>query len=103
MENGTEPNGRVVTDDNVGPLLTGMARGITEGLSITLGHFWAALTDYLRGSPNRTRTPDGVVQTPTDHGAFTVHEKDAPVYFPRLGDHNDILRSFAAVGQDAKK
>jgi small subunit ribosomal protein S9 len=36
-------------------------------------------------------------------GAFTVNDKDAAVYFPRIGDLNDILRSFAAVGQDAKK
>jgi small subunit ribosomal protein S9 len=36
-------------------------------------------------------------------GAFTVNDKDATVYFPRIGDLNDILRSFAAVGQDAKK
>src|SRR5690242_4810582 len=36
-------------------------------------------------------------------GAFTVNDKDAAVYFPRIGDLHDILRSFAAVGQDAKK
>ena len=36
-------------------------------------------------------------------GNFTVNDKDAVVYFPRIGDLNDILRSFAAVGQDAKK
>jgi len=36
-------------------------------------------------------------------GNFTVNEKDANAYFPRIGDLNDILRSFAAVGQDAKK
>ncbi len=36
-------------------------------------------------------------------GAFTVNDKEAAVYFPRIGDLNDILRSFAAVGQDAKK
>jgi small subunit ribosomal protein S9 len=36
-------------------------------------------------------------------GNFTVNEKDAAVYFPRIGDLNDILRSFAAVDQDAKK
>ena len=36
-------------------------------------------------------------------GTFTVNEKDAAVYFPRLGDLHDILRSFGAVGQDAKK
>ena len=36
-------------------------------------------------------------------GNFTVNDKDAATYFPRIGDLNDILRSFAAVGQDAKK
>jgi small subunit ribosomal protein S9 len=36
-------------------------------------------------------------------GAFTVNEKEAAVYFPRIGDLNDILRAFAAVGQDANK
>ena len=34
-------------------------------------------------------------------GAFTVNDKDAAVYFPRIGDLNDILRAFGAVGQDA--
>ena len=36
-------------------------------------------------------------------GNFTVNEKDAAVYFPRIGDLHDILRAFAAVGQDASK
>jgi small subunit ribosomal protein S9 len=36
-------------------------------------------------------------------GAFTVNDKEAAVYFPRIGDLHDILRSFAAVGQDANK
>ena len=36
-------------------------------------------------------------------GTFTVNEKDAAVYFPRIGDLHDILRAFAAVGQDAQK
>jgi small subunit ribosomal protein S9 len=47
-------------------------------------------------STARVRLMDGA-------GAFTVNEKDAATYFPRLGDLHDILRSFAAVGQDAKK
>lgn len=47
-------------------------------------------------STARVRLMDG-------SGTFTVNEKDAAVYFPRLGDLHDILRSFAAVGQDAKK
>jgi small subunit ribosomal protein S9 len=36
-------------------------------------------------------------------GTFTVNEKDAAVYFPRIGDLHDILRAFSAVGQDANK
>lgn len=36
-------------------------------------------------------------------GIFVVNEKEAGVYFPRLGDLQDILRAFSAVGQDAKK
>ena len=47
-------------------------------------------------STARVRLADGT-------GNFTVNEKEAAVYFPRLGDLNDIMRSFDAVGQDAKK
>jgi small subunit ribosomal protein S9 len=47
-------------------------------------------------STARVRLADG-------SGTFTVNDKEAAVYFPRLGDLNDILRSFDAVGQDAKK
>ena len=36
-------------------------------------------------------------------GTFTVNDKQAPVYFPRIGDLQDILRAFNAVGQDANK
>jgi small subunit ribosomal protein S9 len=34
------------------------------------------------------------------NGTFTVNDKDVAVYFPRVGDLNDILRSFSA---DVKK
>jgi small subunit ribosomal protein S9 len=47
-------------------------------------------------STARVRLMDG-------SGNFTVNEKDAVVYFPRIGDLNDIMRSFDAVGQDAKR
>src|SRR5512147_1205187 len=47
-------------------------------------------------STARVRLMDG-------SGTFTVNEKDAATYFPRLGDLQDILRSFEAVGQDANK
>lgn len=36
-------------------------------------------------------------------GMFMVNEKEAATYFPRVGDLQDILRAFSAVGQDAKK
>jgi len=47
-------------------------------------------------STARVRLMDG-------SGTFTVNEKEAAVYFPRLGDLQDILRAFEAVGQDAGK
>jgi small subunit ribosomal protein S9 len=36
-------------------------------------------------------------------GTFTVNDKEAAVYFPRIGDLQDVLRAFNAVGQDANK
>jgi len=36
-------------------------------------------------------------------GTFTVNDKEASVYFPRIGDLQDVLRAFATVGQDANK
>ncbi len=47
-------------------------------------------------STARVRLMDG-------SGNFVVNDKTAVVYFPRLGDLQDILRAFSAVGQDAKK
>ncbi|HEX2989372.1 MAG TPA: 30S ribosomal protein S9 [Anaerolineales bacterium] len=47
-------------------------------------------------STARVRLADG-------SGTFTVNEKEAASYFPRIGDLGDILRSFSAVGQDANK
>jgi small subunit ribosomal protein S9 len=36
-------------------------------------------------------------------GTFTVNDKEAATYFPRVGDLQDVLRAFNAVGQDANK
>jgi len=36
-------------------------------------------------------------------GNFTVNEKDGPAYFTRMGDMQDILRAFTAVGEDLGK
>jgi small subunit ribosomal protein S9 len=43
------------------------------------------------------------VRVMSGSGRFIVNEKEAGVYFPRLGDLHDILRAFSAVGQDSKK
>jgi small subunit ribosomal protein S9 len=36
-------------------------------------------------------------------GTFTVNDKEASAYFPRVGDLQDILRAFSAVGQNASQ
>ena len=43
------------------------------------------------------------VRVASGTGAFTVNDKEATVYFPRIGDLQDVLRAFNAVGQDANK
>jgi small subunit ribosomal protein S9 len=43
------------------------------------------------------------VRVASGSGAFTVNDKEGAVYFPRVGDLQDVLRAFNAVGQDASK
>jgi small subunit ribosomal protein S9 len=43
------------------------------------------------------------VRLASGSGTFTVNEKEAGTYFPRVGDLQDVLRAFNAVGQDAGK
>ena len=43
------------------------------------------------------------VRVASGTGAFTVNDKEANAYFPRVGDLQDVLRAFNAVGQDANK
>ena len=43
------------------------------------------------------------VRVASGSGTFTVNDKEATVYFPRVGDLQDVLRAFNAVGQDANK
>ena len=47
-------------------------------------------------STARVRLADG-------SGKFQVNEKEAAVYFARMGDLHDILRGFSVVGQDANR
>jgi small subunit ribosomal protein S9 len=51
----------------------------------------------------RRKESSARVRIMSGSGKFIVNEKDAQAYFPRLGDLEDILRPFAAVGQDAAK
>ncbi len=43
------------------------------------------------------------VRVASGSGVFTVNDKDGKIYFPRVGDLQDVLRAFEAVGQDAGK
>jgi small subunit ribosomal protein S9 len=43
------------------------------------------------------------VRVASGTGTFTVNEKEAATYFPRIGDLQDVLRAFSAVGQEANK
>ena len=43
------------------------------------------------------------VRVASGSGTFTVNDKEAGAYFPRIGDLQDVLRAFNAVGQDANK
>jgi small subunit ribosomal protein S9 len=43
------------------------------------------------------------VRVTSGEGTFTVNDKEATIYFPRVGDLQDVLRAFNAVGQDANK
>jgi small subunit ribosomal protein S9 len=43
------------------------------------------------------------VRVASGSGGFTVNDKESNVYFPRVGDLQDVLRAFNAVGQDANK
>jgi small subunit ribosomal protein S9 len=47
-------------------------------------------------STARVRLMDG-------SGKFLVNDREAVAYFTRMGDLNDILRAFSAVGQEADK
>jgi len=43
------------------------------------------------------------VRLMTGSGKFTVNEKEGVAFFTRMGDFEDILRPFGAVGQEAAK
>ena len=51
----------------------------------------------------RRKQSTALVRVSDGTGAFTVNEKEVTAYFTRTGDVSDILRAFAAVGENAAK
>lgn len=60
------------------------------------------MTQYYEAI-GRRKESTARVRLASGSGKFTVNEKEAPAFFTRLGDLQDILRAFAAVGQDFSK
>lgn len=60
------------------------------------------MAQYYEGI-GRRKESTARVRLVTGSGKFTVNEKDGAAFFTRLGDLEDILRPFGAVGQEANK
>jgi small subunit ribosomal protein S9 len=60
------------------------------------------MAQYYEGI-GRRKASTARVRLVTGSGKFTVNEKDGTAFFTRLGDMEDILRPFGAVGQEAGK
>jgi NADH-quinone oxidoreductase subunit I len=76
------PAGATVTDAPLAPIVRGLVQGVLRGMGVTFNHFAAALGDHLRGSPGRERHGDQVVQSPADHGMFTVEYPEERLRVP---------------------
>ncbi len=60
------------------------------------------MAQYYEGI-GRRKASTARVRLVTGTGKFTVNEKDVSAFFTRVGDLEDILRPFGAVGQEANK
>jgi small subunit ribosomal protein S9 len=60
------------------------------------------MTQYYEAI-GRRKESTARVRLASGSGKFVVNEKEAPAFFTRMGDLQDILRAFAAVGQDFSK
>ncbi|HKJ39638.1 MAG TPA: 30S ribosomal protein S9 [Anaerolineales bacterium] len=60
------------------------------------------MAQYYEAVGRRKRSTARVRLT-SGSGNFVVNEKDGGTYFPRVGDLQDILRAFTAVGEDFGK
>jgi small subunit ribosomal protein S9 len=60
------------------------------------------MAQYYEGIGRRKESTARVRLT-SGSGKFIVNEKEGAAYFTRIGDLDDILRPFGAVGQEAAK
>ena len=60
------------------------------------------MAQYFEGV-GRRKESIARVRVATGSGKFVVNEKEGPAFFTRLGDVEDIMRPFGAVGQEANK
>jgi small subunit ribosomal protein S9 len=60
------------------------------------------MAQYYEGIGRRKESTARVRLT-TGTGKYTVNDKDFAAFFTRMGDFEDIMRPFGAVGQEAAK
>ena len=60
------------------------------------------MAQYYEGI-GRRKASTARVRVSTGSGKFTVNEKEGVAFFTRMGDVEDIMRPFSAVGQEAVK
>jgi small subunit ribosomal protein S9 len=60
------------------------------------------MAQYFEGI-GRRKESIARVRVANGSGKFTVNEKEGPAFFTRLGDVEDILRPFGAVGEEVAK
>jgi small subunit ribosomal protein S9 len=60
------------------------------------------MAQYYEGIGRRKESTARVRLT-AGSGKYTVNEKDFAAFFTRMGDFDDILRPFGAVGEEATK
>jgi small subunit ribosomal protein S9 len=60
------------------------------------------MAQYYEGIGRRKESTARVRLT-AGSGKYTINEKDFAAFFTRMGDYEDIMRPFEAVGQEASK
>jgi small subunit ribosomal protein S9 len=60
------------------------------------------MAQYFEGI-GRRKESIARVRVASGSGKFVVNEKEGPAFFTRLGDVEDIMRPFGAVGQEVNK